>query len=120
MGTMSDLEWELYKGWFSWLAEGYSRKPDGFIYLKTTPKVCYKRLVKRNRSEEALVPLSYLQKLHDKHEQWLVEKNGIDSDLKNVPVLVLECDKEFEGDEDKQKQHINSIASFFKMDNLRL
>ena len=116
MGTMSDLEWELYKGWFSWLAEGYSAKPDGFIYLKTSPEVCYKRLVKRNREEETLVPISYLRKLHQKHEQWLIEKKGIEPYLKDVPVLALHCDKEFENDEEEQRKHINAITSFFNLE----
>ena len=78
MGTMSDLEWELYKKLFFWLAEEYSVKPSGFIYLRTSPEVCYKRLQNRNRSEESEVPLEYLKKLHDKHEQWLVRKEGIE------------------------------------------
>ena len=31
MGSMSALEWQIYKEWFSWLVEGYMRKPNGFI-----------------------------------------------------------------------------------------
>ncbi|MBT3455783.1 deoxynucleoside kinase [bacterium] len=118
MGTMSALEWELYRGWFEWLAEGYSVKPDGFIYLQTNPKTCYKRLVKRNRSEESLVPISYLEKLHDKHEQWLVEKNNVADSIKNVPVLILQCDKEFENNELEQKEHVEKIMDFFNLAEL--
>ena len=118
MGTMSDLEWELYKGWFSWLAEGYAVVPDGFIYLKTSPETCYKRLLKRNRKEESLVPLSYLEKLSSKHEEWLVQKSGVEKYLMDIPVLVLECDEEFEGNIEMQKKHVDSIVSFFNLDNL--
>ena len=118
MGTMTDLEWQLYKGWFAWLAEGYSVKPDGFIYLKTSPQVCHKRLLKRNRSEESLVPLSYLQKLNQKHEKWLLEKEGIEEYLKDVPVLSLECDVDFEDNKQEQQKHVDDIVSFFNLNEL--
>ena len=45
--------------------------PDGFIYLRATPETCNARMVGRNRTEEAGVPLEYLQTLHAKHEDWL-------------------------------------------------
>lgn len=39
------------------------------MYLRTEPEVCHERMVRRARSEEAAVPLDYLKRLHDKHEQ---------------------------------------------------
>lgn len=45
--------------------------PDGFVYLRTDPATCLKRLQKRQRSEEGGVSLDYLQNLHEKHEAWL-------------------------------------------------
>ena len=74
LGLMNALEWKLYQEWFSWLVDTYTTRPSGFIYLQTDPKICYKRLLKRNRSEEAGVSLEYLELLHNKHEKWLIEK----------------------------------------------
>ena len=71
LGLMNALEWKLYQEWFTWLVDTYTVKPSGFIYMQTDPKVCYKRLLKRNRSEEGGVTLEYLELLHDKHERWL-------------------------------------------------
>ncbi|OGB97004.1 hypothetical protein A3F06_01470 [candidate division TM6 bacterium RIFCSPHIGHO2_12_FULL_36_22] len=115
MGLMSSLEWQLYQDWFQWLVEGYTIKPAGFIYLQTDPDVCYERLVKRNRHEESSVSLDYLTKLHNKHQQWLVEKKDEVSFLQDVPVLVLHCNQEFEKNLDEQQAHISKIAEFYKI-----
>lgn len=111
-GTMSSLEWQIYKDWFAWLVEGYTQRPDGFIYLHTSPNICYDRMKKRDRSEEKEVPLSYLELLHKKHEDWLVTKTETMDYIKNVPVLVLDCDVEFENNKEEQDKHIKAVENF--------
>jgi deoxyadenosine/deoxycytidine kinase len=115
MGVMSKLEWQLYKEWFSWLVYRYITKPTGFIYLQTDPKVCYERMRKRSRFEESAVSLDYLTMLHEKHESWLIDKDGVDEAIKNTPVLVLQCDKDFEHNIDEQQKHVNKIIDFYKI-----
>lgn len=111
-GLMSGLEWQIYQEWFSWLVENYTQKPAGFIYLKTSPRVCFERLVKRGRSEEAAIPLEYLTSLHNKHEDWLVHKQDVTTYLKDVPVLVLDCDEDFEQDLVRRALFIDAVAKF--------
>ncbi len=118
LGNMNALEWKLYQEWFSWLVDNYTVKPSGFIYLQTDPQVCHDRLVKRDRKEETGVPLEYLQQLHDKHEQWLIRKEGVAPYLLNVPVLTLACNKDFETDKTEQEKHMNAIVSFFAEHNV--
>lgn len=115
-GLMSDLEWTLYNEWFGWFFQDHMQKPDGFIYLQTDPKTCYQRLKKRNRGEEQEVSMQYLTKLHEKHENWLINGYEIDAYVKDVPVLVLDCDKEFETDNSNKTELINKISNFFKLD----
>lgn len=43
------------------------------VYLRTTPEVVYERMKVRGRNEESTVSLSYLQQLHDLHENWLIK-----------------------------------------------
>ena len=117
-GNMSALEWQIYKEWFSWLVEGYTQKPDGFIYLKADPQVCQKRLMKRNRSEEAEIPLSYLEELHKRHEDWLIHKEDVVAYLQDIPVLVLNCDNDFEDDLQEKQKHIKAINEF--IDQLKI
>ncbi len=111
-GTMTQLEWNIYKEWFQWLVESYTPKPTGFIYLRTNPDVCYDRLKKRGRSEESEIPLSYLQNLHTKHENWLIHKQDVSHYLTDIPVLTLDCNEEFETDHDMRAKHINKVREF--------
>lgn len=111
-GMMTALEWKLYQEWFTWLVEQYMQQPAGFIYLQTDPETCFKRLQHRARQEEAIVPFDYLAKLHDKHERWLIAKEGIISSLQDVPVLIVPCNQEFEGDEQQQAEHMQAVWQF--------
>jgi len=115
MGVMSSLEWQLYKEWFAWLVYQYTTLPTGFIYLQTNPQICYDRMKIRSRSEESAVSLDYLTMLHTKHENWLVKKEGIDENIRKIPVLVLQCDEDFEHNISEQIKHIQRIVDFFKI-----
>jgi deoxyadenosine/deoxycytidine kinase len=115
MGTISQLEWNLYQEWFEWLVTSYAPRPTGFIYLRTDPQVCFNRLKKRARHEESAVPLSYLASLNDKHEDWLIKKKDIASYLHDVPVLVLDCNTDFEKSEQEMEKHLQEIAAFMNV-----
>lgn len=112
MGLMSALEWKLYQEWFAWLVEGYVRKPSGFIYLRTRPEVCQERMRVRNRSEETEVSLEYLKLIHARHEDWLIHKKDLIDAVRDVPVLVLEVNEEFENVPARQREYIEKIAQF--------
>lgn len=113
LGTMNALEWQLYQEWSAWLIDNYTVKPTGFIYMQTDPLICYERLLKRNRAEEAAVPIEYLERLHEKHENWLVNKIDVASYLQDTSVLILQCNKDFEHDVAEQERHIEKIVAFF-------
>lgn len=115
MGTMTLLEWSLYQEWFDWLIENYASKPTGFIYLQTSPELCFSRLKKRARSEESIIPFSYLESLHTKHEEWLIQKKNIAASLQDVPVLVLKTDVDFENDSAHMNDYAAQIAEFMNL-----
>jgi deoxyadenosine/deoxycytidine kinase len=112
LGFMTELEWKLYQDWFSWLVDNYVIRPNGFIYLRVDPTICHQRLVKRQRHEETGVSLDYLQRLHQKHESWLVDKKDVASYVKDIPVLVLDCNEDFETSMDNQQKHMETVAQF--------
>jgi len=111
-GLMTQLEWQIYKEWFSWLVEKYTPTPRGFIYLKTEPKTCYERIHKRHRREESSIPMSYLQALHKRHEDWLIHQKELMPHLASVPILVLDCNDEFESNAENQKKHMSAVQNF--------
>jgi len=110
---ISELEWAVYGQMWDWYMRN-TELPIGFIYLRVTPEVCYQRLKNRNRSEEAGVPLDYLQKLHVCHEQLLIEKN-ICLELQNIPVLVLDGTVNFRDDVAIQQNFVAQILDFLKI-----
>lgn len=113
LGTMTELEWDLYREWFSWLVGHHVITPAGFIYLRGTPEVCMERLKKRNRHEEAGVPLSYLELLHQKHEDWLIHKLGVSEALHNVPVLTLDRNVDWNETATEKDRLIEQVSEFF-------
>jgi len=112
-GFMNDLEWEIHKQWFNYLVNEKCAHPKGFIYLKTTPKIAYERTKKRNREGEEIIPLSYFQQIDKQLEQFLVKKQGLTEGLEATPVLILDCDQEFEASETRKKQLIDQLEQFF-------
>jgi len=111
-GKMTNLEWKIYKEWFSWLAGHNVPQPSGFIYLRTNPEVAHHRIHLRKRSEESTIPLSYLKTLHEKHEDWLIAKKDVTPIIADTPTLVLECDNDFQHDKQEQNKHLDAIQSF--------
>ncbi|MBL4587933.1 deoxynucleoside kinase [Candidatus Babeliales bacterium] len=109
---MTSLEWTLYKDLFSWLVKNYAPKPAGFVYLRTTPEVSQKRIKHRKRHEESSIAFSYLQALHEQHEQWLIHKKNIDPQISNVPILSLDCNENFEENKQVQNKHLEELQHF--------
>lgn len=67
-GNMTQDEWDIYAETFGALKR-YLRYPDAMIYLRADPQICLERVKRRARSEESSVPLDYLKRLHDQHDQ---------------------------------------------------
>ena len=83
-GKISEMEWQLYNEWFTWLTQHFeSVKPDKFVYLRAEPEVSYQRMLKRTRDEENNVPLEYLQAVSEKHDEWL-----LNDDIENVTKFI--------------------------------
>ena len=74
-GKIEDVCYQIYLNWFEEFAKDY---PINYsVYVKTNPENCYKRVHKRARDGEELIPLSYLQECHNYHEVFLDETSGI-------------------------------------------
>ena len=112
-GFLSSLEWNIYLEWFNFLVTGHCKPPSGFIYLRVAPEIAHQRLQKRNRSSEKGISLEYIRQIHECHEAFLIDKQQLLPELKNVPVLILDCTKEFENDPVEFAKHAQALQEFF-------
>lgn len=94
-GFLKHVEWQMYNEWFHFVASKRCAVPQGFIYLQADPAVSYERVKKRNRTEESSIPLAYLEQIHAKYEDLFLHKTNIHPDLEKVPVLIIDCNKDF-------------------------
>ena len=102
-GDINSIEHQIYLRWHSWICDNFPVKPDAFIYLKTSPEICSQRISERSRSGEEGIPLEYLQKLHDNHEQWL-------NSLHNV--LTIDVSENFYKNQSSKDKIIKDIRNF--------
>jgi len=112
----NEVEWGIYKDWHAWLINAFpAAKLDALIYLRTSPETCLTRLKKRNRSEELGVDLAYLKSIHQRHEDWLIDKKPyvkISKEIQNTPTLILDCDAEFESVHERKVEMVQQIKNF--------
>lgn len=111
-GFLTDIEWNIYQDWFAFLTRNSCNAPQGFIYLKVDPIVAFERTKKRNRSAESGLSLDYLKDIDKLHDSFLIDKKSIDAKLSSVPVLVLDCNAEFEHDMAQFERHCMTLSSF--------
>jgi deoxyadenosine/deoxycytidine kinase len=117
IGNMSQLEWNMYCKWFDWTLMRKAKRvlPSGLIYLKVDPLVSCERIKYRGRSEEKDIPFDYLQSLDNYHDEWLIQKKGLHTQIKDIPVLVLDCNEEFENNEKVWNNMLDKLIKFIKI-----
>lgn len=98
-GIISETEWIVYNKFIP-----RDIVIDGYIYLKTSPNVCLKRIRDRNRFEEKGLSLDYIQRLNEYHEKWLSDK---------VNVLEIEND-EIRFSETDYSNELSRVKSFIE------
>lgn len=109
---INELEWNMYCKWHKWMIEEHTKIPAGFIYLKVDPNIAYSRIKKRGRFEESSISLDYLTLLNNCHEDWLINKKNVYNIISNIPVLVLDCNEDFEYNEDNWKILLKYVNNF--------
>jgi deoxyadenosine/deoxycytidine kinase/ribonuclease HI len=71
-GMIEDDEYQIYNQWFDEFLDDMTL--GGIIYVRAEPNVCAERVIMRGREGET-IPIEYLEKCHQYHEDWL--KNSI-------------------------------------------
>jgi deoxyadenosine/deoxycytidine kinase len=81
-GIIDEIGYTIYNKWFDCFTD--IMKDTKYIYLNTPPRVCDERIKIRNRTGEEGIPLEYLVKLHEYHENWLNKDANLHLDG-NIP-----------------------------------
>ncbi|CAD8193991.1 unnamed protein product [Paramecium pentaurelia] len=111
-GLMNEMEFAIYEQFYNWLVQevfGKQIAKQLIVYLQVNPNVCLQRMLKRSRNEEKnSISKDYLVQIHQRHEEWLINTQN-----QNQKVLILNGDKEFEGDLKQQQIMFEQINQFF-------
>ena len=84
---INDVEYQIYNKWFDEFSECIQKMK--IVYIRTTPHVSEKRVLKRARIGES-IPLSYLQNCHYYHDTWLYSPDIIEKGI----VLIVDGNEE--------------------------
>ena len=105
-GKIEDVCYKIYKMWFDTFAKDYPVKK--MIYIKTNPETCHERITKRSRTGEEQIPLDYLKKCSEYHEDMMdrMMTHGIHQLELNGNVDI------FENNYQKLNEWLKTIANF--------
>ncbi|MFT7816782.1 thymidine kinase 2, mitochondrial [Arapaima gigas] len=88
-GKMPEVDYAVLSEWFDWIMRNIHVPVDLIVYLQTSPQTCYERLIERCREEEQVIPLEYLEMIHQLYEDWLIHQTSFKVP---APVLVIPAD----------------------------
>ncbi|XP_029030919.1 thymidine kinase 2, mitochondrial isoform X4 [Betta splendens] len=92
-GKMPAVDYAVLSEWFNWIITNISIPVDLIVYLQTSPQTCHERLKQRCREEEKVIPLEYLESIHQLYEDWLIKKTTVPLP---APILVIPADHDLQ------------------------
>lgn len=92
-GKMPEVDYAILSEWFNWITNNISIPIDLIVYLQTSPQTCYDRVKQRCREEEKVIPLEYLESIHQLYEDWIFKRTSFHLP---APVLVIPADSDLE------------------------
>ncbi|XP_025914165.1 thymidine kinase 2, mitochondrial isoform X2 [Apteryx rowi] len=111
-GKMPEVDYVVLTQWFDWIKNNTDVSVDLIVYLQTSPKVCYERLKRRCREEEKIIPLEYLEAIHQLYEEWLIKQTLFKV---SCPVLVIGADHDMQKMIEKYEENRDQILNPYNM-----
>ncbi|XP_067905171.1 thymidine kinase 2, mitochondrial isoform X3 [Heterodontus francisci] len=105
---MPAVDYAVLSEWFNWIVTNTNIPIDLIVYLQTAPETCYQRLKTRCRNEEKVIPLEYLEALHQLYEDWLIRQTSFKAP---APVLVIPADHDLQKMLKQYEDHREKILS---------
>jgi deoxyadenosine/deoxycytidine kinase len=97
-GYINQMEKGCYDYWYNFL----NIEIDYFVYIKTTPDNCMKRIGERSRRGEDMIEREYIDKLDEKHDKWLLGKKNM---------IILDGNLNFRDDKGVFNRYLEEIKS---------
>jgi deoxyadenosine/deoxycytidine kinase len=98
--------------WAEWQNLMPVRRPDIFIYLKSSTKTAMDRISERNRSAEDGIEESYLSRLNKEHDLFLLDPLGVlMPNGARVPCMVIDSEENFRDDPSVAQRIATSLQS---------
>lgn len=107
-GKMPEVDYIVLSEWFDWIQNNTDVSVDLIVYLQTSPEVCYERLKRRCREEEKVIPLEYLEAIHQLYEEWLIKHTRFEV---SCPVLVIGADLDMQKMVEKYEENRDQILN---------
>ncbi|KAM7384997.1 hypothetical protein PAMP_001100 [Pampus punctatissimus] len=107
-GKMPEVDYAVLSEWFDWITTNISLPVDLIVYLQTSPQTCHERLQQRCREEEKVIPLEYLESIHQLYENWLIKRT---SSFVPAPVLVIPADHDLQNMLHQYEQNRDKILA---------
>uniref|UniRef100_A0A8C9SV78 Thymidine kinase 2, mitochondrial n=1 Tax=Scleropages formosus TaxID=113540 RepID=A0A8C9SV78_SCLFO len=105
-GKMPEVDFAVLSEWFDWITSNIDIPVDLIVYLQTTPQTCYERLTQRCREEEKVIPLEYLETIHQLYEDWLINQMSFKVP---APVLVIPANHDLQKMLHQYEEHRGKI-----------
>ncbi|XP_060110300.1 thymidine kinase 2, mitochondrial [Heteronotia binoei] len=107
-GKMPEVDYAVLTEWFEWIIKNLDVSMDLIVYLQTSPETCYERLKRRCREEEKVIPVQYLEAIHQLYEEWLIKQTRFKVPC---PVLVLQADQDTQAMIEKYEKNRDRILT---------
>ncbi|XP_013859907.1 thymidine kinase 2, mitochondrial [Austrofundulus limnaeus] len=107
-GQMPEVDYAVLSEWFDWITTNIFLPVDLIVYLQTSPQTCHERLKQRCREEEKVIPLEYLESIHQLYEDWLIR---FTSSPVPAPVLVIPSDCDLQKMLHRYEEHRDKILT---------
>ena len=109
-GKIEYINYQIYLSWFNTFSEEFP--VHKVVYVKTTPEMCYSRILKRSREGETNIPIEYLSSCSLYHENML-DKNT--TECYCMDQLILDGNVDIYKNVLQVNQWINEIDNFIHL-----
>ena len=103
-GKIDSFGYQIYNKWFDYF-KLYDNRAK-YVYLKTNHEICFQRVNHRNRNGEGEIPLEYLKKNNEYHDDWLLNE-------KKDKILILDGNNDAKDNPNTFDAHIQAIFEKF-------